>query len=105
MKFQLMKNIFPIFKNYPGVVALVSQKEDVLSKFKSYVPQVLLNKGGKTFLDLKKIAETQLINLGIIKANIEIVQECTYCLNNKYYSYRRDRPKLIEPMIAIMGII
>ncbi len=60
-----------------------------------------LRKKGKNFLDLKKIAKIQLINLGIKEKNIEVSPECTFCLSNKYFSFRRD--KELQTMIAIIG--
>ncbi|MBZ9577703.1 peptidoglycan editing factor PgeF [Patescibacteria group bacterium] len=78
-------------------------KEDLLVEFKPYLGNALLNKNGKLFLDLKKIAKIQLINLGIKEENIEISPECTFCLSDKYFSYRRDRFKEIKTMMAVIG--
>lgn len=78
-------------------------KEDVLRKFKPYLKDVLIKRDDKTFLDLKKIAEIQLTNLGVKKQNIEISPECTFCLSDKYFSFRRDKSKRLQTMIAIIG--
>ena len=78
-------------------------KEDLLVEFKPYLGDALLNKNGKLFLDLKKIAKIQLINLGVREKNIEISQECTFCLPDKYFSFRRDRPKTSQTMMAVIG--
>ena len=78
-------------------------KEDLLVEFKPYLGDALLNKNGKLFLDLKKIAKIQLINLGVREKNIEISQECTFCLPDKYFSFRRDRPKTPQTMTAVIG--
>ena len=40
------------------------------------------------YLDVSKILEAQLLESGIKKENIEISNECTCCLSEKYYSYR-----------------
>ena len=77
-------------------------KEDVLAKFKSFPTHIFTRRNGKTFLDLKKIAEFQLLNSGVKKGNIEISPECTYCFPNKYFSYRRDKPEVLETMIAVI---
>lgn len=79
-------------------------KKGVLARFQSFLSMAMIRKDKKIFLDLKKIAEIQLINLGLKKENIEISSDCTYCLNNKYFSYRRDRPEILETMIAVIGM-
>ncbi len=78
-------------------------KNDVLAEFKPYLKEVLLKKEGKSFLDLKKIARIQLINPGIKEENIEISPECTFCLPEKYFSFRREKPKQAQTMIAVIG--
>ena len=42
------------------------------------------------YLDVSKILQTQLLESGIKKENIEISKECTCCKNDKYFSYRAD---------------
>ena len=42
------------------------------------------------YLDVNKILMTQLLNSEIKKDNIEILNECTCCNNEKYFSYRAD---------------
>ncbi|MCC6276868.1 MAG: peptidoglycan editing factor PgeF [Oligoflexia bacterium] len=44
----------------------------------------------KVFIDLPKVAETQLIGAGLSLENIQIMRDCTYCKPEKYFSYRRD---------------
>lgn len=78
-------------------------KKDLLIKFKEY-GNIILNKNGKYYLDLKEIAKRQLINSGALEENIEISSECTFCLKNKYFSYRRDKPKELQTMMAIFGL-
>ena len=75
----------------------------MLVEFKLYLEDALLNKNGKLFLDLKKIAKIQLINLGVKEKNIEISPECTFCLPDKYFSHRRDKFKEIKTMMAVIG--
>jgi len=89
-------------------------KDDVLKEFTPFrnskfltgfksSPSIIIRKNKKIFLDLKKIAKIQLLNLGLKKENIEISPECTYCLSDKYFSYRREKPKEIKTMMAIIG--
>ncbi len=42
------------------------------------------------YLDISKILNSQLLEMGIKKENIEISQECSCCKNNNYFSYRAD---------------
>jgi len=90
-------------------------KEDVIAKFKPYLKDTLLKRNGKSFLDLKGLAKIQLLNLGIKEENIEISPECTFCLKDKYFSFRRDvsprqkfgsgdKPKNAKAMMAVIGM-
>ncbi len=78
--------------------------ESVLNKFQPFLKECAEEREGKKFLDLKKIAQIQLLNLGVLPQNIEINPECTYCLKDKYFSFRRDKPKNIKTMLAVIGI-
>lgn len=80
---------------------------DILEKniklYKDY-PDCIIKKDNKTFIDLAGVIKEQLIAVGVKKENIEDSKLCTYCLKDKYFSYRRDRPKVIEAMIAYIGL-
>ena len=56
---------------------------------------------GKYKLDLKVIAKSHLQGLGV--EQIKISPECTYELEDKYFSYRREKQKPIEVMMAVFG--
>lgn len=58
----------------------------------------------KIFIDLGKIVQRQLIKIGLGINNIKISTECTYC-NDKYFSYRRDKPTDIEAVIAYITLV
>ena len=79
-------------------------KDDVLNRFILYKDEII-KRGEKYFLDLKKIAVKQLLNLGIKKENIEVSPLCTYCEGDKYFSYRRDKSLPLKAMIAFIGMI
>ena len=79
-------------------------KNDVAGKFGEFSREAMAEKGGRKYLDLKKIARLQLLNEGIAGDHIETSGECTHCLDSKYFSYRRDKPENIEAMMAIFGI-
>jgi len=76
-------------------------KQDVIAKFKPYLKNTLLERNGKSFLDLKKIAKIQLMDLGIREQNIEISPECTFCLKDKYFSFRKNR--VLQTTMAVIG--
>jgi YfiH family protein len=64
-------------------------KSDVSSKFTKY-PDSVSQKNGKKFLDLAKIAEFQLLSVGIRKENIKIDKRCTF-EDLSLPSFRRDK--------------
>lgn len=79
-----------------GIGPAICQKHygvgpEVAEKFAKY-PEAIKKESKKIFLDLKKIAQLQLLGLGIRKENIEISPECTFELPEKYFSARRDSP-------------
>lgn len=77
-------------------------KEDVLEKFSGY-PEFVSKRDGKIFIDLKGIIMGQLAGFGI---NLENIENNNYCTmeSNKYFSFRRDKPKITEAMVAVIGI-
>ena len=76
---------------------------DTAKKFKEY-QDVIVQKRNKTFINLSRIAAVQLFDVGVPVDNVEVSQECTYCLDAKYFSYRRDKPKDLKAMIAYIGL-
>lgn len=86
----------------PGILPCHFEiQADVLSRFELY-PQQIINQEGKIFVDLTAIIKRQLLECGLKSGKIEISGECTYCLKEKYFSFRRD--KKLEPMLAVIGI-
>lgn len=87
----------------PGIdVCHFEVKEDVYKKFAQYSSS-LREKNGRLFVNLKNVAQIQLFNAGISKANLEISHECTYCLANKYFSRRRDKNNCVKCMLVLCG--
>lgn len=76
-------------------------KADVASQFK---PSYSIVRNGKIYLDLSQVVHDQLTSLGVDNSNIDISEECPYCLSAKYFSYRRDHPQELETMIAYIGL-
>ncbi len=78
-------------------------QSDVAEEFALW-PDYIETRAGKTFIDLAGIVRAQLLEVGINPESINISSECTYCLPNKYFSYRRDHPEEFEVMAAGIGI-
>jgi hypothetical protein len=56
---------------------------------------------GKTLtVDLKKIIRAQARQAGVLRKHMTDTKECTYCLSEKYFSYRRDKPEHLETQVA-----
>lgn len=58
----------------------------------------------KRFLDLKEIAKAMLISSGFLAEHVSVDSDCTLCLPERYFSYRRDEPEVTEAMMALVGI-
>lgn len=44
-------------------------------------------------IDLKKAVKIRLCQLGVFASNIQILDDCTFCKNKDYFSYRHDNGK------------
>ena len=65
--------------------------EEIYTEAKSlHVEYAVDIRDNSYFLDIGKILKKQLLKAGLKKENIEISQECTCCLSNKYFSYRAE---------------
>ncbi|MFZ3032068.1 MAG: polyphenol oxidase family protein [Candidatus Moraniibacteriota bacterium] len=83
----------------PGICARHFEiTEDVLSSFSVYPEYIVQDKNIR--VDLKGIIKKQAQEAGIASEHIVDTDECTYCLSDKYFSYRRDQPKTIEAQVA-----
>jgi len=82
-------------------------KQEVLPKFRKF-KHFILEKDNKHFISLPQILTAQLIASGIKNKNIEVLNECTYCFRNKYFSFRFDKKfnqiKRARPMLAFMAL-
>ncbi len=76
----ICKNCFEVGKEVTGAAEqLLSGKAKDLYKAKT---------NGKYLLDLKGVLKRAMINSGIPESNIEILQDCTMCMPEKYWSHR-----------------
>jgi len=74
----------------PGIcVKHFEIKEEALPSFSEYPEFILRDKNIR--VDLKGIIKKQADESGIVSSNISDTNECTYCLDEKYFSYRRDK--------------
>lgn len=78
-------------------------KRDILGQFKKYSRHII-NRDDKIFVDLFGIIREKLTSEGVLRSNIFESGECTFCDKNKFYSFRRDKPKETEAMMAIIGL-
>ena len=76
-------------------------KDDVACQFQE---AYILNKAGKKYVDLAGVVKRQALDLNILPANIYISPECTHCLDDKYFSFRRDKPQELQTMLAYISL-
>jgi YfiH family protein len=80
-------------------------KEEVLEKLKkefSSFEKFLVYKNNRAYLDLEKLNVYQAISLGIPESNIWVSSDCTYCLNEYYWSHRFHKEKR-KFQVSIIG--
>lgn len=77
-------------------------KDDILHFFDSY-PEYIIREQGKIFVSLAGILKKQLLDAGIKEEYITVSGACTAC-EQKYFSYRRDKPKALQAMVAYIGL-
>ncbi len=78
-------------------------KKDILSRFSAY-PEAVVRRQDKIFVDLPGIIKQQLVKTGLSAEHIENSGECTFEDEKKYFSFRRDKPELIQAMVAYIGL-
>ena len=88
----------------PGInVCHFEIQADVLEKFSAY-PDSIVHRDGRVFVDLKSIIIEQLTSFGIKPTNIENHLDCTM-EGDRYFSFRRDKPEIVETMAAVIGLV
>jgi YfiH family protein len=76
-------------------------QDDVASQF---APKYLIKTGDKKYINLSDAVKDQLLKIELPVDNISISPECTFCLDDKYFSFRRERDKIIKAMVAYIGL-
>ncbi len=68
-------------------------------------PELIIERGGKFYLDLWSANKIQLEEIGVPAKNIDVAGECTCCNANFYFSYRAAHGKTgrIAAVIALKG--
>jgi len=80
---------------------------DILSRFASFPDEIRresVNGGIRISVALMGIIRRQAFSAGIAEGYVSESPECTYCLPERYYSYRRDRPDTLQTQVAYIGI-
>lgn len=65
--------------------------------------ECVLYRENKLFVDLSRIARIQLKKGGLVPNHINQSTLCTFCEEDTFYSFRRDKPETIEAMVAVIG--
>lgn len=77
--------------------------------FPAQVDELIINRDGRSYLDLWAANRIQLVEVGIPSKNIDVARECTCCTDNFYFSYRAARKNnqqetgRIGALIALKG--
>ncbi|MBU2579180.1 peptidoglycan editing factor PgeF [Patescibacteria group bacterium] len=79
-------------------------KKDVIKLFKEKYETTITKRSDKYYIDLPAIIKSQLKEFGINSKNIVEHSDCTFCQKEKWFSYRRDKPKYVEAMAFIIGL-
>ncbi|MBI2514741.1 peptidoglycan editing factor PgeF [Candidatus Wolfebacteria bacterium] len=79
-------------------------KNDVGALFEKNYKNEIIERDGRTFIDLPKIIKVQLTALGVQPEKIVEHPDCTFCGKDKYFSYRRDKPKVIHSNAYIIHL-
>jgi YfiH family protein len=77
--------------------------KDILDKFNT-CPEFIERRENKYVVNLKGIIKKQLTEIGIKNENIDNNNDCTFCNEEKYFSYRRENQKDVGLMIALIGL-
>lgn len=76
-------------------------QDDVASQFAS---EYITRTDGKIYINMASAVKDQLLKTGLRADNISISSECTFCLEDKYFSFRREHDKIVKAMVAYTGL-
>ena len=109
--FEIKKDILPFFTDYPDAVSIINAGDRPKShnKIAGGKPKILRARANgadfaeRYFVDLKLIAKKQLQDCKISPENIEVNPECTYCRSDIFFSFRKDKKRPVDAMMALAG--
>lgn len=78
--------------------------DKVLKSFEEF-PEVIEVREDQKYINLQKVVKQIALKRGLLEKNIDVKCVCTSCASGKYFSYRRDKPKKIQAMMAGIGIV
>lgn len=79
-------------------------QSDVADDFKKTLDEAVSIRDGNLYVDLQKVVLRQLTDMGVLLENVSVSGECTSCLKDKYYSFRRDKDKCAGSMLSVIKI-
>lgn len=79
-------------------------QNDVAGLFEKNFKNAIINRDDKIFIDLPKAIALQLIEAGAKPENITEHPDCVYCQKDKYFSYRRDKPEIVNANTFIIHL-
>jgi len=79
-------------------------QNDVACLFEKKFKNAIINRGAKISIDLPKAMMLPLMEAGVKSENIIEHPDCVYCEKDKWFSYRRDKPKVIETNAYIINL-
>lgn len=79
-------------------------KEDVIELFEGKYKTAIIKRNNQYFIDLPAVMALQLTEAGVNPQKITEYPNCTFCQKEKWFSYRRDKPKFIEANAFIIKL-
>ncbi len=75
-------------------------QDDLKDEFRA---EDLIFRDNEIFIDLSNIAKKQLDEKGVLEDKIAWSQDCSSCLSEEYYSFRRDKKLGLKTMLAYIS--
>lgn len=90
----------------PGICEkCYSVDEERIKLFADKYVNYFMVQNGKMYLNLREIAVQALMQSGISKQNIEIMDECTYENREDFFSYRADSKETFGHFATLIGLV
>ena len=80
---------------------------DVVEAIEAYIGpnDCCIRRGAKYFIDLRGANRIRLLQLGLLPENIDVSDECTFCLHEKYWSHRYTLKNNLNRGSQVAGIM